>query len=226
MQTPCIPQVHRNLPSTRGLRAFAALCAVFASASLFSDRAAAQVIIADSVTEFSGVQGQDNWYYQNWYQPLGFVNNMIFDADSNQWLDSSGRIFEGGSHPHSTDWRISQVWVSEVSETIRLTGSVSLPSTEAYGVIFQIVTNYNIANLVYSQSLGATESYNFDITFDVSTGDSILFTVMGDGGISFDNTLWDAQISTVPEPHSAALALAGMAIMAFRRRRAMATTPA
>jgi len=216
MQTPNV-----STPSVLsiGRRLLAGLAVLLTSASVLTPSVQAQVVIADSVADFSGVQGQDNWYYQNWYQPLGFINNMAWDADTSRWLDSSGAIFLGGSHPHSTDWRISQVWVSEVSGNITVSGSVSLPSEFASGVTFQILTNYNMANLVYSQSLDATQSYNFSVSFDVSAGDTVLFSVIGDDGISFDNTLWNAQVSVVPEPTAAMLAFGAIGFISLRRHR-------
>lgn len=217
MQTPNV-----STPSVLsiGRRVLAGAAVLLTSATLLSHSAQAQVVIADSVADFSGVQGQDNWYYQNWYQPLGFINNMVWDSGTTRWLDSSGAIFLNGSHPHSTDWRISQVWESEVTGTITVTGSVSLPSPAADGVTFQILTNYNIANVVYSQSLDGTQTFNFNVSFDVTAGDEVLFSVIGDGGISNDATVWNAQITTVPEPSAVMLAVSALGVFSLRRHRA------
>jgi hypothetical protein len=99
--------------------------------------------LADSVAEFSSVQGKDNWFYgyyepdtdsafheagtfvsggadPGWYAGAGGVTWTFLDAET---MHPNGEVTTGGREPVE-QWAVRR-WVSEVEGDIRITGHLA-----------------------------------------------------------------------------------------------------
>ncbi len=149
------------------------------------------IVIADSVAEFSGVQGQDNWYYGAWtesfdgdgiYTPSDFAPlspDTSFDAVNNVWYMGaikSLKISDVGGHPASAAVSLLTTtavrrWVSETEGELTITGRLSNPDPTGDGVLGRILVN---GEEVYRNVVnGGSEEYS--VTFDVSVDDQVDF---------------------------------------------------
>lgn len=138
--------MHTNLNAFRILAA-AALCGGMAVT------AGAQVV-ANSITDFSGVQGQGGWfygYYNGAQNPSGFVQFPTFAAARSEWErtpsawagDNPGYYVTTAAnfgHPHAIAGGFTQVnsavrrWVSPIAGSVVLEGSFKKTSTFFSGV--------------------------------------------------------------------------------------------
>ena len=112
--------------------------------------------IFDSVAEFSGTQGQDNWYYGYYdgdnaspFTSSDFEEMPQFIND-NQWIihrgDPTGywtTLSASGGHPNgpvgnyyqdTEHWAVRR-WVSDVAGTLQIEGNLSKSSTFGDGTI-------------------------------------------------------------------------------------------
>ncbi len=195
------------------------------------------VKVADSVAEFSGSQGQDNWIYGYWdkrndadhiYDPNemsffddGFFQGGVWDLAVNvaPWtlLDANGgHPAANGQGDPEVHWAVRR-WVSEVSGDIEIMGDAIHPSTGGDGTIVRIFID---GVEVYNASLLGS-SVSFDFLASVNAGSYVDFVI--DAGLAdndgADSTVLRAMIfQVIPEPTSA-LAMLGLASAALLRRR-------
>lgn len=230
---------HRSL-----IRPFA-LAASLSAGLLSADRAGAATVIADSVADYSDVQGQDNWYYgyfdgdggdpfgpgdfeQLTYGPSSFLAGVSYwqiqDGPGGYWT----LLDEIGGHPNGLapasnrlrviHWAVRR-YVSEVDGLIQITGNLrDRNGNGGDGVTGRIFVD---GVEVFTQSInnGDATGFDYDFTVTVNAGSIIDFAIDSKGNDQNDATGFDAVITQVPEPTSLALAAMGLLCMTYRRRR-------
>ncbi len=162
------------------------------------------VVLADSVADFSGVQGEKNWFYGTWtknsdndglYSPNEFTlinGDRFFDPATGKWDLGVGRppnteITAQGGHPSSaavgffTHW-VGRRWVSETSGTITIEGTLANNYPAGDGVIGHIVVN---GIEIYQQAVDG-DSVSYSVQVDVQEGDTVDFLI--DPGPADDET--------------------------------------
>ena len=119
-----IPSTMKITPSTRSIlplpQKYRALVSAFGCLLfLFCSEASAQSVLADSAAEFSGIQGQEDWYYGyrnltldgggNDYDPeadfIAFpVDGTDFGSDTNAWNGAVFDFFDAGGNTTNPPW--------------------------------------------------------------------------------------------------------------------------
>lgn len=125
------------------------------------------ITVATQNTEFSGVQGQDNWYYQTKYPGTALSYNGTFWTDGDATIENSGpRILLGGTNEYP-----SIEWSSEITGPVRLSGTFSLQGgTPTANSSVHISIN---GKDVFGEAIGVTNS--FGQVFNVNAGDRVQF---------------------------------------------------
>lgn len=201
--------------------------------------------IADSVSDYSGVQGQGGWYYGYYdgaFVPSGFVQMNTYNAASypGAWVEN----FDGpvalywtslsalGGHPNGVitsggrntveQWAVRR-WVSDVSGTITVAGNISdLNGAGGNGVIGHIFVNGNEVFQAVVEN-GDAVGNNYFLTTKVKAGDTIDFAIdPRAGNDAADSTKFTATISAVPEPETYAMLLAGLGLLGATLKRRQA----
>ena len=171
------------------------------------------VVMGDSVAEFSGVQGKDNWYYGTWTKnfdsdkkyaasEFGALSaERFFDAAKNLWdvgpngANPSTELTPTGGHPATasaggffTHWAIRR-WVSETDGEISIQGTLANNDPAGDGIVGRILVN---GTEVFQRAVnGASGTY--DVKATVKQGDLVDFVI--DAGPA-DNELGDATTFT------------------------------
>ncbi|ULA62597.1 MAG: Fibronectin type-III domain-containing protein [Nitrospira sp.] len=146
--------------------------------------------------DFSGVQGQRNWFYLD---SLG--NRMTFNATNNTWQGAEAYLALGSSsgHPGATRDAVRR-WVAPNAGTIQLTGRASDGHTSCGGGV--TVSIRKGAAVLWQQSLanGNTTGIAFALTSSITAGEAIDFVINrgSDGGNACDTTVFDPTISFSP----------------------------
>lgn len=170
------------------------------------------VTVFDSVAEFSGTQGQSNWYFGYYdgdnaepYTTSDFEQFPQFNGASwiilregynNGYWTSMGSL---GGHPNgpvanyylgTEHWSVRR-WVSDVSGTILIEGLLFKNSTAGDGTIGSITVN---DSLVYSKHIYGTEGdgVNYSVQVDVCIGDIIDFAIQPVAYDMYDSTRFTA----------------------------------
>jgi hypothetical protein len=197
--------------------------------------------IADSVTEFSGVQGQDNWfygYYAGTFAPSSFQQMATFRGGI--WYvdpDPPSPFFwtqlnAFGGHPNGVitttgrdpveHWAVRR-YISEVDGPVYLSGNIAdLDGGGGNGIVGRIFVN---GAEVYSAAINNGNSGGVDylVSVDVAVGTVIDFAIDPRASDDrFDNSRFTATVTAVPEPTSFALAasgLIGLTVLGRPRRR-------
>ena len=183
--------------------------------------AQAGVLLADSVADFSGVQGENSWYYG--YKETdsgGFF--LLRQFDDNYWHDSTYIQEKQLWADHGI--LAGRRWVSEVTGTVTIDGL--LGGDDAYiilndiGIVAGLNGVSNSSGLVLWQSsewgvpnpsismVGNSEE-RFSFNTVLQKGDTVDF-YFGHGGVT---------ITAVPEPETYAMLLAGLGILGAVARR-------
>ncbi len=165
-------------------------------------------VLADSVEDFSGVQGQDNWYY-GYYRtdvgdtptvPLSFREAENFNMDfTNLWsLDGTGDWLGIGAenqHPHRPGagrntpgvYWATRRWVSDFEGDVNISGLVDEADLGGDGVVVRLF----IDGVKFGQwdLLSTSNSMiEFDLSAAVLIGSIIDMTVDPKNDILFDGT--------------------------------------
>ena len=213
---------------------------VFTGAVLLLGLAAAHCpasIIADSVSEFSNVQGQDNWYYGYYTTPgvsSSFTQMTLFDSVGDValgpgWEEAATQppwtlLWATGGHPNgppygADHWAVRR-WISEVNGTIVITGTLADQQLGGDGNRGLILVN---GVSLFDQFIAGSDlvGINYSITVPVNIGDAIDFAIArGGDDILTDVTRFTATIAVVPEPSTLALGVLGvLGCCALARRR-------
>jgi hypothetical protein len=193
-------------------------------------RSDAGLILADSVGDFSNVQGQDNWYY-GFYDKTNDPDHTYNSVTDFQLMTEFRSIYEGpawlvedgtywtslwasGGHPNglvtsggrtSVEHFAIRRWVSDFSGSATISGVLAkLNTTGGNGIAGRIWLN---GVHIYGQFISGTDGVGVDysIDVDVSTGDTVDFMI--DAWMardSFDSTTFTATIvgesAPIPEP--------------------------
>jgi len=160
----------------------------------------ADIIIADSMTEFAGQQGSNNWYYGYWqktgdadgtYNQTEFVPFTQFGVytivGGVAWNTSSSSYWTGlaaiGGHPNGVQtsggrmpveqWAIRR-WISPVDASITITGRLAKfnSSSNGDGILGAVVVD---GTEVFSRQISATDGVgvNYSVTATVFPGSII-----------------------------------------------------
>lgn len=200
---------------------------------LIGQSEAAPVLIADSVTDFAGVQGQNNWYY-GYVQPAtssAFIQMPNYDGS---WYIQSGAggywtiLYPTGAHPNGIStsgsrqtidhWAVRR-WASETIGQITISGHLAKSGSGGNGIVGRILVD---GVTLYSQYIGATDTtgVNYSIVATVSLTSKIDFVLdpyqSNDGA---DSTTFTAQIygEMIPEPSTCVLLGLMMVTIFFRK---------
>lgn len=161
-------------------------------------------IIADSVSEFSGVQGQNNWYYGYYDGPFTSSDFQLMTQfipnfnPPNRWWVQEGTywtsLFDGGGSPNGLNgnqgrlpilqWAVRR-WVSEVAGTITISDTfASLGGGDI--TVYIIVDGVQI----WSQYIpGAGSSGNYTVNTNVQVGSTVDFAIdPGPAGVDINDT--------------------------------------
>jgi len=166
-------------------------------------------IYADSVAEFSGVQGKNDWYYGYYNKPgdaNSFTKMTVYNATNSRWSETPNQppwtyIEKEVQHPNGTNsgsehWSVRR-WVSDISGPVMIQGLIGRQSTgnTIANIFINGVLRYSYGTL----SLSKDGQHPYALLVEVSVGDNIDFSV-GPNGVDFsDQTLFTAKILTVPE---------------------------
>jgi hypothetical protein len=188
----------------------------------------ASVILADSAAEFSGVQGENNWFHGfynksidagNVYQASNFVAfpsnggaygpENYFTGTAWDWYSGNPPWTEIGrtnGHPNGSNnglehWAIRR-WVSEIAGTVRVDWSLAKAGSGGNGVtgrIYHNNTSRDSAVIAGSNTSGTNRA----VSFAVQVGDTIdiaLDSVGTDGQANdgSDGSYYSARISILP----------------------------
>lgn len=193
-------------PGMRGIIVVSVLAAVFGSVGH------AQVgVIADSVSEFSGTQGQYNWYY-GYYDGDGPApwRNSDFEQLPHygvsihgypQWdIDTSVHdtaLWANGGHPDKSPaehWVVRR-WVSEVIGLVTITGRLAkLDPTWGDGITGYILVD---GAVVWQQYIAYNDTVGVNYTVDVvvNIGSLVDFAIAPNDAAHADGTRFTAEIT-------------------------------
>ncbi len=220
----------------------------FLTMSLVSIVLSTNANIFDSAAEFSGTQGQNSWFYGYYdgdsgvpYTSSDFEEMPEF-INGNLWIvhrgDPSGywtSLGATGGHPNgpignyyqATEHWATRRWVSEVSGTLQIEGTLAKSNTQEFGdsdgIIGHIFVNNNN---VFSQRIysGDATGVDYSIQVAVDIGDTIDFAIQPVANDMHDGTRFTATGTVIPEPVSGALfGISAFGLIWIRRRRRIKT---
>ena len=179
-----------------------------------------QVKIADSVKEFSGTQGQDNWYYgyaeDQLLAPFEEMTEYKVPKDKGIWFVKRGtyktRLFAGGGFPNAIETSGKNLavkqypvrrWLSEVDGDITIKGRLVSKSVEKGG---DGVKGYILVNgkRIWSEAAQNSQPVKYSLTATVKKGDTVDFAIASRKNDAFDGTRFIANIYGVPAIATAA----------------------
>jgi len=173
----------------------------------------ADIILADSVTEFANQQGSNNWYYGYWQKTgdsdgvydfrtefVRFTQFGIYTiVGGPAWNTSSSSYWTGlaniGGHPNGVQtsggrmpveqWAIRR-WISPIDGSITITGRLAKFNTSSNGdgIVGAIMVD---GVTLFSRQIAATDGVgvNFSVEATVLPG-SVIDFIMTPGGASWD----------------------------------------
>ncbi|HHT9123297.1 MAG TPA: hypothetical protein ACFYEF_10560 [Candidatus Wunengus sp. YC63] len=163
----------------------------------------ADTVIADSQNDFSGVQGQDNWFY-GYYTNCGNSSSftqMTYDT-SGWWEEAETQppwtlLRYNGGNPSSNHCAVRR-WVSEVSGDIVITGRVNKNDTSVGGdgiTASILVDGVNVwsQDIAYNDSTGVT--YEINATVNVDSIVDFVISPGENGNEAYDTSDFTATIS-------------------------------
>ncbi len=152
-------------------------------------------------TDFSSVQGHNQWYYQYW-NGSSYVDMTWRGTTYWQGEREFCRLTNIKHHP-DYDCDSARKWVAPIDGTIHITGKVAKFDTiGGDGVNAKVMKNDSQIwpgtgwrYIAYNDDVGE----NLDLTTSVQAGDAIYFIVNQITIATNDSTLWDPTISYVEE---------------------------
>jgi hypothetical protein len=165
-------------------------------ATATDDAPAADPKVYPAFSDFSSVQGQRNWYYQQWNGST--YSNMTWDSANNRWQGSETFILVGDNWQHpDNSYDSVRKWVAPNSGKVRLSGIArkSLLGVGGDGVVVTIKKNGE--TLWGPKTIAGDDisgiSHNFETS--VNVGDAIYFIVNKNGNTSYDTTEWSPMVT-------------------------------
>ncbi|KJB84758.1 hypothetical protein AZ66_28960 [Paenibacillus sp. E194] len=154
--------------------------------------------LAYSASEgFSGVQGQNNWYYEEGKEgTLSFLN---WDGKEEVWRGKNQYSLIGRSFQHPTDLSSVRTWAAPESGLIRISGKVAKGNTKCgNGIIASIQKNNEV---VWSALIRFDDAEGIQVQHDITVhaDDKLRFLVASNESLDCDFTSWDPRI-TYMEP--------------------------
>ncbi|MHC5060511.1 MAG: hypothetical protein ACYTFK_05450 [Planctomycetota bacterium] len=163
-------------------------------------------IIANSETEFSDTQGQDNWYYGFYVSPFTSATFQPFDIFENPfWKDHINSAYplkwNTGGMPGIDEWVVGR-WISEVAGNVRIYGNIAInnfPQGQCGdGTMGRIIVD-GVEKWNQYVPFDHTEWIPFSITVSVGIGSTVDFAIDPYGATnSCDQTMFVAEIEEVP----------------------------
>ncbi|KPL08093.1 hypothetical protein AMJ86_01930 [bacterium SM23_57] len=172
-------------------------------------------LVADTASEFSGLQGQDNWYY-GFYDGIGTVpystsdfevfpyfgeTQYKFSLPAHWYIDDSiygSVLWDGGWHPHgSPEHWVVRRWISEVAGTISIRGTLrKLDDGGGDGIMGHIIID---GEEVWSQyvSYDNTAGIDYNIIVGVNKGSYVDFAVAPNQNSDYDSTSFTAALQQI-----------------------------
>jgi hypothetical protein len=205
------------------------------------------LIVADSVKDYSGIQGQNNWYY-GYYQgglnsnnfnlmtEFGYVrlapNNEVFSA--NTWTVQSSFYYTSltdmGGHPNGRfsaarpieQWAVRR-WISEVDGEITLSGTIAKTDMGAGGN--GIIGNILLDGVpIFSQFIANNDFVGINYTINTAVNKGAIVDFILDSNENnglFDTTKFTTTISKsnpIPEPGTTfAICVLGLSLL-FKKK--------
>jgi len=122
---------------------------------------------------FSGIQGQGGWYYQDSQGRL-----MTYNASGGYWQGAETylRLWNSGAHPGSAADAVRR-WVAPSAGTVRITGKVADGDVSGGGGITALIRLGSTVLWQQAVANGNTAGVTFDVTTAVSAGAAIDFVI-------------------------------------------------
>lgn len=144
--------------------------------------------------DFTSTQGRNNWYYLEWTGSR--YEQMEWNSRKDSWRGSSAwwvRWEANGGHP-DTFRDVARKWVSPISGTLRISGSVyKMDITGGNGVNVQIMKNSAPLWHAPIRWYDHRGSY-FTLTPSVQVGDALYFTISSNRNAVSDMTYFNPTI--------------------------------
>ena len=157
-------------------------------------------LIANSSSEFTGTQGQDNWYYGVYpafsasnFAPLSNFTGFIWNIPGVGATLDFPQIDPNGGHPpfEGLNWAVRR-WIAEYSGTIQIDGDFyDRDLGGGDGAHVRILKN---GVQVYEYLNIPGFSVNYSLTIDVEENDQIDFVIDPKFDASFDDTHFTQRI--------------------------------
>ena len=155
-------------------------------------------ISSDAGTQFSNIQGENNWYYMWGWSPNDYVE-MQYNSPTNSWKPAAGLGGDGieinsGAWCHPV-WGLVDAWAQAVlmwkapkDGTVKIVGNYAKGNAgqSGNGVVFKMYQNTTEIGSAFHKYNNGDYSEWPEQNLTVAAGDKIYFTFSGDGDGSND----------------------------------------
>ncbi|QLE55097.1 Calx-beta domain-containing protein [Nostoc sp. TCL26-01] len=173
--------------------------------------------IANSQTEFSAIQGQNNWYYGYYNGPFNSSDFQLMTQfiDSSTWFVQEGTYWTNlraiSGHPNGKttgggrlpveQWAVRR-WVSEIDGTVDISGDLKSLSS-SYGIVGRIFVD---GVETWSQILDGGQGINYKVRVAVNKGSFVDFALdPRDSNDLYDTSEFTATIYSNTSPNNGTL---------------------
>ncbi|TVX92185.1 RHS repeat protein [Paenibacillus agilis] len=149
-------------------------------------------------TDYSTIQGDNNWYYQEWDGST--YTNLAWDNSKKLWQGKNkhATIAANIHHPDHVD--IVRKWVAPKSGIVHISGQVAKSNPTCGDGVKAIIRKNN--KLIWSTAIGYDDKVGVSASYttNVATGDALYFIVNQQQENSCDGTFWDPTITYDEKP--------------------------